>query len=60
MKNIVLIGGGDQAHYTIDIIHKQCKYKIVGIIDAQEEIGSIKLKSYNKRIWYRRRCNFNR
>jgi len=42
MKNIVLIGGGDQAHYTIDIIHKQCKYKIVGIIDAQEEIGSIK------------------
>jgi len=42
MKNIVLIGGGDQAHYTIDIIHKQGKYNIVGIIDAQEEIGSIK------------------
>jgi sugar O-acyltransferase (sialic acid O-acetyltransferase NeuD family) len=42
MKNIVLIGGGDQAHYTIDIIHKEGKYKIVGIIDAQEEIGSIK------------------
>ena len=28
MKNIVLIGGGDQAHYTIDIIHKQGKYNI--------------------------------
>ena len=42
MKNIVLIGGGDQAHYTIDIIHKEGKYKIVGIIDAQEEIGSTK------------------
>ena len=42
MKNIDLIGGGDQAHYTIDIIHKEGKYKIAGIIDAQEEIGSIK------------------
>ena len=42
MKNIILIGGGDQAHYTIDIIHKEGKYNIVGIIDAQEEIGSIK------------------
>ena len=42
MKNIVLIGGGDQAHYTIDIIHKQGKYNIVGIIDAKEEIGSKK------------------
>lgn len=42
MKNIVLIGGGDQAHYTIDIIHKQGKYKIIGIIDAKEEIGSEK------------------
>tara|TARA_R110001592_G_scaffold134669_2_gene350456 strand:- start:3681 stop:4343 length:663 start_codon:yes stop_codon:yes gene_type:complete len=42
MKNIVLIGGGDQAHYTIDIIHKQGKYNIIGIIDAREEIGSEK------------------
>ena len=42
MKNIVLIGGGDQAHYTIDIIYKQGKYNIVGIIDAKEEIGSEK------------------
>jgi sugar O-acyltransferase (sialic acid O-acetyltransferase NeuD family) len=42
MDNIVLIGGGDQAHYTIDIINKECKYNIIGIIDAREEIGSHK------------------
>ncbi len=42
MKNIVLIGGGDQAHYTIDIIHKEGKYNIVGIIDATADIGSRK------------------
>ena len=42
MKNIVLIGGGDQAHYTIDIIYKEGKYNIIGIIDAQEEIGTKK------------------
>jgi thiol:disulfide interchange protein DsbD len=27
MKNIVIIGGGNQAHYTIDIIKKEGKYK---------------------------------
>ena len=42
MTNIVLIGGGDQAHYTIDIINKEGKYNIIGIIDAQEEIGTTK------------------
>jgi len=40
MKNIVLIGGGNQAHYTIDIIEKEGKYDIVGIIDSIHEIGS--------------------
>lgn len=40
MKNIVLIGGGNQAHYTIDIIEKEGKYNIVGIIDSIQEIGS--------------------
>jgi sugar O-acyltransferase (sialic acid O-acetyltransferase NeuD family) len=40
MKNIVLIGGGNQAHYTIDIIEKEGKYNIVGIIDSIHEIGS--------------------
>ena len=40
MKNIVLIGGGNQAHYTIDIIEKEGKYNIVGIIDSVHEVGS--------------------
>ena len=40
MKNIVLIGGGNQAHYIIDIIHKEGKYNIVGIVDSIHEIGS--------------------
>jgi sugar O-acyltransferase (sialic acid O-acetyltransferase NeuD family) len=40
MKNIVLIGGGNQAHYTIDIINKEKKYNIVGIIDSIHDIGS--------------------
>lgn len=40
MKNIVIIGGGNQAHYTIDIIEKAGQYNIVGIIDSIHEIGS--------------------
>lgn len=40
MKNIVLIGGGNQAHYTIDIIEKEGKYNIIGIIDSIHEVGS--------------------
>lgn len=40
MKNIVLIGGGNQAHYTIDIVEKEGKYNIVGIIDSIHEVGS--------------------
>ncbi len=40
MKNIVIIGGGNQAHYTIDIIEKEGKYNIVGIIDSVHEVGS--------------------
>lgn len=40
MENIVIIGGGNQAHYTIDIIEKEAKYNIVGIIDSIHEIGS--------------------
>lgn len=40
MKNIILIGGGNQAHYTIDIIEKEGKYNIVGIIDSIQEVGS--------------------
>jgi sugar O-acyltransferase (sialic acid O-acetyltransferase NeuD family) len=40
MKNIVLIGGGNQAHYTIDIIEREEKYNIIGIIDSVHEVGS--------------------
>lgn len=42
MKNIVLIGGGNQAHYTIDIVEKQGVYNVVGIIDSLHEIGSMR------------------
>jgi len=40
MKNVVLIGGGNQAHYTIDIIEQEGKYNIVGIIDSIHPINS--------------------
>ena len=40
MKNIVLIGGGNQSHYTADIINKEGKYNIVGIIDSIHDVGS--------------------
>lgn len=40
MKNIIIIGGGNQAHYTIDIIEKEGKYNIAGIIDSIHETGS--------------------
>ena len=39
MKNLVLIGGGNQSHYTIDIIEKKGKYNIIGIIDSVHNIG---------------------
>ena len=40
MKNLTLIGGGNQAHYTIDIIEKENKYNILGIIDSIHDVGS--------------------
>ena len=40
MKNIVLIGGGNQANCIIDVIEKENKYKIVGIIDSIHDVGS--------------------
>jgi sugar O-acyltransferase (sialic acid O-acetyltransferase NeuD family) len=42
MKNLVLFGGGNQAHYTIDIINKEKKYNIIGIIDSISEVGTKK------------------
>lgn len=40
MKNLVLIGGGNHAHYTIDIIEKEGKYNIIGIIDSVHSVDS--------------------
>jgi len=40
MKNILLFGGGNQVHYTLDIIEKENKYNVVGIIDSVHPIGS--------------------
>jgi|TARA_R110000744_G_C19362038_1_gene561498 sugar O-acyltransferase (sialic acid O-acetyltransferase NeuD family) len=40
MMDIVLVGGGNQAHYIIDIIHKEGKYNIIGIIDSIHDVGS--------------------
>jgi FlaA1/EpsC-like NDP-sugar epimerase len=40
-KNIVLFGGGHQVTYTIDIIEKENKYNIIGIVDSKAEIGQI-------------------
>ena len=40
MKNVVIIGGGNQAHYVIDIIERAGQYNIVGIIDSIHPVGS--------------------
>jgi len=37
--NIVLLGGGNHVQYSIDIIEKENKYNIVGIIDSIKNIG---------------------
>lgn len=38
--NIVLFGAGAHAHVVIDIIEKEKKNKIVGLIDSKKEVGS--------------------
>jgi sugar O-acyltransferase (sialic acid O-acetyltransferase NeuD family) len=40
MKNVVLIGGGNHVQYSIDIVEKEGKYHIVGIIDSIKDIGT--------------------
>jgi sugar O-acyltransferase (sialic acid O-acetyltransferase NeuD family) len=42
MKKIILVGGGNQSHYTIDIIEKENNYKIIGIVDSIHDVGSIR------------------
>jgi sugar O-acyltransferase (sialic acid O-acetyltransferase NeuD family) len=39
-KRILLFGGGNQVHYTIDILEKENKYEVIGIIDSVHEIGT--------------------
>lgn len=41
MERIVLFGAGLHISYCIDIIEKENKYEIVGIIDSAAEIGSV-------------------
>ena len=40
MENIVLVGGGGHCKSVIDVIEQENKYKIVGIIDIEENIGN--------------------
>lgn len=40
-KNIVLIGGGNHVQYCIDIVEREGKYNIVGIIDSVKDIGEM-------------------
>jgi len=42
MENVVIIGAGSHCHCVIDIIHKEKKYNIIGIIDSKERIGNKK------------------
>lgn len=40
MENILLFGAGPQANIVIDIVEKEAKYKIAGVIDSKRDIGS--------------------
>jgi sugar O-acyltransferase (sialic acid O-acetyltransferase NeuD family) len=40
MENIILIGGGGHCKSCIDVIESTKKYKIAGIIDMPEKVGS--------------------
>lgn len=39
-KDIILIGGGGHCHSSIDVIEAEGKYKILGILDLPELVGS--------------------
>jgi len=40
MKKIILIGAGGQARACIDVIEQSNKYRIVGLIEKKEKLGS--------------------
>lgn len=39
-QNIILIGGGGHCHSVIDVIEQEDQYKIIGIVDKKEFIGT--------------------
>ncbi len=39
MEDIVIIGAGRQSAVVIDVIEKQGKYRIIGLIDSGKEVG---------------------
>ena len=43
LKELILIGGGGHCHACIDVIELENKYKIIGILDTQEKVGSLVL-----------------
>jgi len=40
MKNIILIGGGGHCKSVIDVIEQEGRFKIIGIVDKPELLGS--------------------
>jgi sugar O-acyltransferase (sialic acid O-acetyltransferase NeuD family) len=39
MKNIVIVGSGGHAKVVIDVVHKEGKYRILGLLDSTREYG---------------------
>lgn len=40
-QNIVIVGGGNQASYTIEILESNARYNIIGVVDSLHEIGAM-------------------
>lgn len=40
-EKILIIGGGNQSTYVIDIVERQGLYEVVGVIDSVKEIGEV-------------------
>ena len=41
MEKIIIIGASDQSRHTIDIIEKELKYQIVGVLDKKLAPGQV-------------------
>lgn len=46
MKEIILVGGGGHCHSVIDVIEKEDKFSVAGIVDLKEKLGT-KILGYN-------------